>query len=271
MQLLNRLFRHARKPQSGTRMSTSFSDNQTYPQICLQAAGEYTHFNRFRQNPVYTQILEHVSPEQGREYLRLAVRDKELFGALEELKRNDLYGGPCLHEYPDAGGISPSTLRYIKVLADLRQLFGSLDELTICEIGVGYGGQCRIINAMHAPGSYTLVDIQPALSLAQRYLDNYILNSPVTYKTMNELRVSEHDLVISNYAFSELPRLIQDVYLAKIVLRSRRGYITYNHITPPEFQTYTADEILRMIPNARILPEEPLTHAKNCVIVWGVT
>ncbi len=101
-------------------------------------------------------------------------------------------------------------------------LFKQLDNLNICEIGVGYGGQCRIINSVTSPNRYTLVDIQPALMLTQRYLDNYILSSIVTYKTMNELEIQKYDLVLSNYAFSELPRSVQDVYLNKIILNSKK-------------------------------------------------
>ncbi len=33
----------------------------------------------------------------------------------------------------------------------------------------------------------TLVDLRPVLSLAQRYLDNYLLNTTLIYKTVNEL------------------------------------------------------------------------------------
>jgi phospholipid N-methyltransferase len=142
--------------------------------------------------------------------------------------------------------------------------------LNICEIGVGYGGQCRIINSVTSPDKYTLVDIKPALSLTQRYLDNYILNSVVRYKTMNELEIQNYDLVISNYAFSELPRSIQDVYLSKIILNSKKGYITFNEISPGYFNSYKREELIDIIPNSLIIEEKPLTHPKNCIIVWGV-
>jgi len=77
---------------------------------------------------------------------------------------------------------------------------------------------------------------------------------------MNELAPEDHDLLVSNYAFTELPRSIQDVYFRKVVSRSKRGYITYNEITPPEFRSYKAPELVEMIPGAHVLKEEPLTH-----------
>jgi putative sugar O-methyltransferase len=249
---------------------TSISDNQTYPQACIQAANDYRAFNAFRRNPSYNEILEHVPESQGAEYLELLSRDPDVLAAMDRFKRNDDHGSPQTFEYPGIGAVSPTTLRYVKVLADIKAHFQTADDLNICEIGVGYGGQCRVINAFFKPRAYCLVDIQPALALAQRFLDNYILHSVLSYKTVNELEPLEYDLVISNYAFTELPRALQDVYLRKVILNSKKGYITYNEITPAEFRSYKADELTSAIPGSKILKEEPLTHPKNCVIVWGM-
>jgi putative sugar O-methyltransferase len=160
-------------------------------------------------------------------------------------------------------------LRYVKILSDIKQHFGTVDNFDICEIGVGYGGQCRIINAYSKPATYCLVDIHPALGLARRFLDNYVLNSVLSYKTMNELAGRCYDLVISNYAFSELPRDVQNKYLDKVILNSAPGYITYNDINPKEFNSHTAAELIQLIPGARIFKERPLTHPGNCIIVWA--
>jgi len=105
--------------------------------------------------------------------------------------------------------------------------------------------------------------------LAQTYLDGYALHSTMRYKTMNELAKETYDLVISNYAFTELRREIQDTYLERIILNTRRGYITYNEHTPPYFNSYKKDELLKIIPGAYALDEVPLTHSKNCIIAWG--
>jgi len=188
---------------------------------------------------------------------------------LEEFRRNDKFGNPRTHSYGSIGLFSPTTLRYIKVAADLKKLFVTLDHARICEIGVGYGGQCRILSVLFRPARYILVDIQPVLALARRFLDNFDVSSFVSYKTMDELEEEAFDLVISNYAFTELQGGIQDVYLRRVISRSRCGYITYNEITPPEFRSYKADQLVSMIPGATILPEIPLTHPRNCVIVWG--
>ena len=194
-------------------MSTSISDNQIYPNFCIKASTDLSVFSNFRRNNHYRKILEHTSYEDGIDYLIEISKSKiEIEKHLKQFKQNDLWGNPELYDYPKIGKISPSTLRYLKVFTDLMLIFKKLDELKICEIGVGYGGQCRIINCATSPSEYVLVDIKPALMLTQCYLDNYILHSVIKYKTMNELEIKDYDLVISNYAFTELPRDIQDVY-----------------------------------------------------------
>ncbi|WP_022668335.1 putative sugar O-methyltransferase [Desulfospira joergensenii] len=249
----------------------SLSDNQTYPQFCSQASSDELIFNNFRRSPIYTEILEHVTEKLGLEYFKIISDNPDFLHSMAGFKENDNYGNPVKYDYPEIGMISPSTLRYIKVLSDIRTLFETLDDFDICEIGVGYGGQCRILNSYYTPETYCLVDIQPALALAQKYLDNFPITSTLSYRTMDQLAQGNYDLVISNYAFTELPRKIQDVYMEKIILCSKRGYITYNEITPKEFKSYKADELAAIIPGAQILEEKPLTHPTNCIIVWETT
>ena len=268
--IFEKAFRKMRTLTLSARILTSISDNKAYPNVCLQASNDHEHFKDFRRNKVYNEILEHVSQEQGKEYLDLIKEDAEIFSKIDTFKENDKYGNPRVFDYPSVGKISSTTLRYIKVLADLKALFGTMDNLNIVEIGAGYGGQCRIINSYFKPNSYCLIDIKPALMLAKRFLDHYIIHSRLIYKTMDELQEKEYDLLISNYAFTELPRPIQDIYLKKCILCSRMGYITYNELTPPEFKSYKKEELISIIPNSKIMEEVPLTHPNNCIIVWGV-
>lgn len=266
---MKRFIAKALRKLTGAAEPTSISDNQDYPQVCLQASRDERAFAEFRRNPVYNQILEHVPEEQGRAYLQLIARDMALNGALARFRKNDLYGNPRTFEYPGAGRFSPTTLRYVKVLADLKALFGSLDGAEICEIGVGYGGQCRVICEWFKPGGYTLVDIAPALALAQRYLGNYGLATPLRFETMDQLAPRDYGLAISNYAFTELRRPLQEAYLEKVLLHAKRGYITYNEVTPPEFKSYKVGELLERIAGARRIEEQPLTYPGNCIIAWG--
>ena len=104
--------------------------------------------------------------------------------------------------------------------------------------------------------------------LAQTYLDNFVIHSTLEYKTMNELDYTNYDLLISNYAFTELARDVQEIYLNKVILNCKMGYITYNDINPDFYHSFKKEELLNLIPNSIMLEEKPLTHKNNCIIVW---
>ncbi|WP_256325593.1 putative sugar O-methyltransferase, partial [Helicobacter sp. CLO-3] len=173
--------------------------------------------------------------------------------------------------YFGVGKISPSTLRYIKVLSDLMLHFGDLNNLKICEIGVGYGGQARIIMSKFNVQSYTFVDLQSALDLSKKYLSCYedLNQEKLLFANLDALNTSDYDLVISNYAFSELSKDIQDLYLEKIINNATHGYITYNDISGPSLGSYKIENYKDIIhKNIQILEEKPLTHPLNRIVVW---
>jgi putative sugar O-methyltransferase len=263
------------KAASGTQPSnaggfrTSISDDMVYPDFCGKAAHDSRLFAQFRARPEYTRILEHVPTDLGLLYLQEIPESSRAFQHLREASKNDLIGSPHTMVLDSGLKISPTTLRYVKVSYDLEVLFGDLEGFRVCEIGVGYGGQCRIMDSLFNIDSYTLVDLRPVLELAERFLDHFPLRCQVTYRTMNELgRDQEFDLILSNYSFTELTRVVQEVFLAKVIQHSHRGYITYNEISPPEFRSMTRDAIRERV-MAEILDERPLTSPKNCLIVWG--
>ncbi|MFM7364487.1 MAG: putative sugar O-methyltransferase [Cuspidothrix sp.] len=250
-------------------LQTSLTDNFDYPEFCLKASLDYSIFRNFRQNEIYNLALEHDSFEQGLEYLEATQKSgSNVLSNINEFRKNDVIGNPRVFDYKEIGTIAPPTLRYIKILSDLESEFGTLDNFNICEIGVGYGGLCRIVSSYFNIKTYTLVDLKPVLQLAQRYLDHYPLNTTVIYKTMNELQRNSYDLIISNYALTEIRREIQEVYLDKVVLPAQRGYITYNEINPEDFNSYTKEELIDLIPHIKIKEEVAILDNRDCTLVW---
>lgn len=243
-------------------------ESEAYLGVCTRAASDAGVFNSFRRNPAYTAVLEHVSADAGHAYHQLLSEHGRAARSLPAIAAGDTVGHPITMRLDNGVELSPTTLRYLKVADDLERMLGSLDGADVIEIGVGYGGQCRILDALFELRSYTLVDLRPVLGLAERYLAQFPLRTAVSFKTLNELACAPYDLVISNYALTELSRDLQDCYFRKVVDHSARGYITYNEIAPPEYCAYTRDEIAGRT-GAAIVPEQPLTHPSNCILVWG--
>lgn len=251
------------------QLKTSLTDNGEYPEFCDRASVDNSEFENFRTNPIYNAALEHDSQEQGYEYLELAKKLDGFDRYIEEFKKNERIGNPETFEYDGIGKIAPTTLRYIRILSDLEREFQSLDNFRICEIGVGYGGLCRIIDSYFQVESYCLVDLPPVLKLAQKYLSHFPMRTQIITQTAEDLNPeAEYDLVISNYAFTEIRREFQEVYLKNIVLRAKRGYITYNAINPDNFNSYSLEELQETIPNLRVLPEIQMTDPNDRILVW---
>src|SRR5262249_29730903 len=138
-------------------------------------------------------------------------------------------GRPLTSFYPGIGLISPTTLRYMKVAADLRGLFGPDLGKSIAEIGVGYGGQLLVNDSEFSMQRYDLFDLEPVLRLVERYLESHLLNCAYQTSTLNQhLGEKAYDLVISNYTFSELPSQLQRKYIEKVLASAKKAYLTMN-------------------------------------------
>src|SRR5258708_4434505 len=111
-------------------------DGGDYKTLCTLAVAQEDIFKKFRRSPTYTDIVETVPYWQGFQYLEI-IRSHypELTSSFDLFRKNDEFGGSQIFDYGLAGDFAPTTLRYIKVLGDLKRLFGSLDKMRIVEIG----------------------------------------------------------------------------------------------------------------------------------------
>jgi putative sugar O-methyltransferase len=258
----------------GSIDNRSASDAGPYVASVQNAISNYGSFLRFKRDPRYQAILEHTSKDQGEAYLEIINKETPSFiDCIEVFKDNDRIGGAVTYQYKGVGQISPSTLRYIKVASDLKYLFGNSISGRIAEIGVGYGGQLLILDKVFRFSQYDLFDLPPVLVLASKYLEAHVLNSAYNATTLNQCVGNvEYELVVSNYAFSELPSKLQMRYLSKVISKSKRGYMIMN--SGKEDSVYRVDkmqlsELQKHLPPFQVIDERPLTAAGNYVIVWG--
>ena len=151
----------------------------------------------------------------------------------------------------------------MKVLSDLIKHFGSLSDLSIVEIGCGYGGQCKIIYDFFKPKSYTIVDFMPVLNLATKWLSNFNI-IPVLRSLEDDSKI-KCDLCISNYAFTEFTRPFQDFYAENILKLSTMGYITCNFLGRKD--AFSVQEIIDLM-GGKMYEEKPKTGNNNAIYVW---
>ena len=184
---------------------------------------------------------------------------------------NDSIGNPFKYKYPGYHSLlSPVTLRYLKVASDINILFGNTFE-KVAEIGCGYGGQALVNDYLLFIKESKLFDLPYVNKLIDKYLNNFLFRGSYKTAILNKEKVSNYDLVISNYAFSEMPKELQIIYLDKVLKNSKRGYLTMNTGIGGirGVNKLSLLELKNLLPKFVVLEEHPLTYKYNYIIVWG--
>ena len=276
---------------------TSVSDNGAFPEFCYMASKHDEIFQSFRMHPIYGQIISSdIHPfaiDITLEYLKIVLSNpdfKVTDEAREKILRHDSLGNPAKISFkinnPYATNnermltCSTAYPRYLKVAFDVFFLFNTKKFKTVSEIGVGYAGQCNVLMNLFPITQYNLIDLPEVLALAERCLTEVNQTDGVRFIDGTHLYHDvPADFFISSFAFSELIRSVQDVYLEKVILKSKAGYITWNDgIDEKVWDTdgYSLKEILSIIPGAAAVIIPPQTYQatqkvcqKVCVILWG--
>jgi len=261
----------ANKQFAAGNTSISDSDNfQDFLNICGSASQDLKIFSNFRRGYGLAEVVDNVTLEQGKGYIREIHRQVEWNeDYTNALRKIDSVGSPRKYLFPQIGFCSPTSLRYLKVFIDLKTLFGPIKNFKIVEIGVGFGGQAGLIVSLENPSSYSFLDVEPVLALSKTFVEKLGLETEFNWHDGRNPEKMKPDLVISNYAFSELSRDLQKKYLENVILPSKRGYITWNSSAVGHEKCYSIDELIRTIPNSRIKPEVPYTGEGNVIIFWG--
>lgn len=248
-----------------------------YLGCCNNCLKDNTLFNEFKSRHEYRVILEHVTPQIGKAYIKvLEEKYSEYIPLLDwsKFEENDKIGNPLKHnftelkKYTENTKFSPTTIRYIVTGLDILynyKMKNSKKELNIVEVGGGYGGQCKLIFDL-APlfdlevKSYTIMDYDIVCNLQKKYL------STLGYKNVNFLhfdlknvpKLNKYDLFISNYALGEISKKYQNYYVNYVVKYARNLYIIWN--MTPLHEYFKTDKFVKTT-------ENPQTGKKNVVIM----
>ena len=232
-----------------------------YLSICREASQDDNVFSTFKSNEHYTPILEHTWAELGQNHLiNIQEHNPYLLTNYPSFWDNDQYGTPRAHEY-DFKTCSPTTIQYISVLSNLIDHLGSLKGFTIAEIGAGYGGQAKIITDVFKVQKYFLIDLPEVTLLQDRYIKELKIPNTKTFTHETYPKNGEYDLVISNYALTEVLEPLQSEYVDNILMKSKHGYITCNG-------PINKIQELKEKHNAKELPDIPGERGSNYILIW---
>lgn len=252
---------------------TSLTDSHSlsaYADFCELASENDKVFDQFRRAKIIHTVYDHVTIDFGKSYIHEISKHGPLQMEYQSVMRLvDSFGNPRKYHFPFFGQVSPTTLRYLKVYLDLKHFFGSFKNFKITEIGIGFGGQASLIGMMDPPEMYRCFDIPPVLKLTNKFISKLELVNSYEYCNGRIPLESSSDLVISNYAFSELSRSTQESYLDNVILKSPRGYITWNTLGEEILSAYSLADLIRKIPGSQIIPELPYTRTGNVILIWG--
>jgi hypothetical protein len=203
----------------------------------------------FKRNPIYTNILEHVTFEQGKLYFKEILSNTEITSQeiIDFSTINDGLGNPrkeLYSEYIPDFEISPTSLRYIYhshlILSYIKRLKEKqmVDTIDIVEIGGGYGGLCLAIHYFSEKygvniKSYRICDLPDIIKLQRLYLQK--INSNIKVEFVDSItygeNISSHNMfLISNYCFSEISMEHQNNYREKLFPKISHGFMTWNII-----------------------------------------
>lgn len=200
----------------------------------------------FKNHDSITYMLEHVSFEQGKEYLQILTRQTPLtiHQIISYCEENDRVGGGKKYDY-GVMTTSPSNFRYLLhshlILTHINQL--GLNELPLVEVGCGYGGLCLALIRLSTIynitiTSYYLVDLPMPNKLQQTYLSHFNIPIKMEFHSAYQYGKSIQDdslFFVSNYCFSEIDREHQMSYIQHLFPKVSHGFIAWNNIPLYDF------------------------------------
>lgn len=248
---------------------SSFSDNKEYLSIVLLASSNDKVFSKFRANRQYRKILEHVTKLLALKYIDSLSYRIDLRATFSRLGRCDRLGGPIRYRFKNLGFYSPTTIRYVYFHTELEKFFGDLTGLKVIEIGGGFGGQAAVSTTINSRIEWQIFDLPEVLLLQEKYLTKANPAGSITFCSGLEINETYGDLLLSNYALSEISRDLQVEYINKVVLNCKKGYMAWNTISEVQSAGLSLLEILALIPGSRVDDEVPLSSVGNKIISWG--
>lgn len=248
-------------PTSKTELGeSSVSGNMPWVDFCAAYADEEIDSKSFRRYRAVRNIVETACPTEARHYLGLIQQWGPEYLKDSNVISIDGWGDPIRCPGLVLGTsrpFSPTTLRYLATALWLKRGNKIPSGEKIVEIGVGFGGLAAM-NQIVSQCPTVLVDLPQVEKAAARMLRETGLN-PSAETSLN-CDLPSIPLVISNYAFTELNRSLQDQLLEKYLRHAKHGMIVSNAaIFASKIGGRTDDELVTWLQDAGV----PATSESN--------
>lgn len=125
---------------------------------------------------------------------------------LKILQKIDKIGNPKLYTFEDKYRLSANTVKLAHIASRLEELYGSLDNYTVLEVGAKYGALAMLLTNIYKIKSYEVITDIPVVTM--EYCNEVVKVDAVPTK--------KYDLVLSINYFNELKRNTQQTLLDKL-------------------------------------------------------
>lgn len=217
-------------------MITSMAHGMPYNKFCEGVMNDTTGelIKNFRRHPDYDIVVPgNRDGSEVFEHLELIkTKFPEILPYMDKFVADQgVFGNPKAYEF-DIGTFDVPIIIQIYYLALTRRYFGDLDGMKVCEIGPGAGLFFKVLTDIQTDIRYTFVDLPGPLFINRKHVEFLGRQGMVEeYLSCQEVMErncwSRYDLVISDCAFNELHRDVQEIYIEKILNNSTRGRIAF--------------------------------------------
>ena len=206
----------------------SISGTMDWPRACLAfSSGAWTSKN-FRKTHAVRQVVETLGPVDGRYFSKWIRDNAPEYLTDRRVAAVDTWGDPIRWPAACLGtprAFSPTTLRYLAHALWLKREGFVKEGGTVVEIGVGFGGLAAM-NAVVSNATTIMIDLPPVIDAAMLQMNDLGLGK---FASIDHAKAADQDACfISNYAFTELSRELQDNYAAQFICHAHRGVILSN-------------------------------------------
>jgi hypothetical protein len=256
----------------------SISGTMDWPRACAALASGALTSKNFRRIHAVRQVVETLGPVDGRHFARWIRDSAPGYLTDKRVAAIDAWGDPIRWPAACLGtprAFSPTTLRFLAHALWLKKEGFVKEGGTVVEIGVGFGGLAAM-NAIVSNATTIMIDLPPVAVAAMLQMRELGLGN---FASNDQSKATAGDVCfISNYAFTELSREMQDVYADKFIRYADRGVILSNaSVFAGCIKGRIDDEIRELLRSLNIKSESDyqdtiLCHAdvlcKVCLIRW---